>query len=408
MKKRAMNPSLALILAVSFPAPFALVGVAPALQDIADSLKSPFLFVQLLVTGFLFGMGVAQLFFGGVVDRFGRRAVLLFSLAIFAAGSLCGALTVSIGQLVAARFVQALGAAGCSVVAYTAARDISRDDAHTHKLVAYITAASEVAVIIAAPVGGRLAATFGWQSIFLLNAVLGGLLLAAAFFLFSETRGAGCLKRQQLVDLIRNYVALGRTRAFLANVFAAAAGAGAGVSILAVAPSILGKELGKGAGEVGDVLMLSGIAYVIGAVVTPRIMPRVGSTKLIIALLLSSSLLCFAFIAISLAAGTLYAGVLVVLLGLSAARAGILSLGMSAAISTKPEMAGTAAGLTSSSVAILTGVIGGLGASFYREDAVPTMAVMSAGMLAALLFYAVVYRRPSMVNKAHGGVGMAD
>ena len=68
-------------------------------------------------------MGLSQLIYGPVSDRFGRRPVLSGGLALFSLAGLLSAMTTSFGMLLAARFVQGIGAGAPRVITVSLARD---------------------------------------------------------------------------------------------------------------------------------------------------------------------------------------------------------------------------------------------------------------------------------------------
>lgn len=96
-----------------------LVPALPAIQQ--EYGASPTAVIWLL-TGFLVAAAVATPIAGRLGDRYGKRLVILWSLALFAAGSLVCALGDSIGVLIAGRVIQGLGA-GVGPLAVTLARD---------------------------------------------------------------------------------------------------------------------------------------------------------------------------------------------------------------------------------------------------------------------------------------------
>ena len=100
-------PLLILFVAVS------LIGAAmytPSLPAIAGAFRTPVATVQLTMTVFLVGFAAAQLFVGGLSDRFGRKPVMIGGLVLFVAASVVCALAESVAVLIAARLFQALGA----------------------------------------------------------------------------------------------------------------------------------------------------------------------------------------------------------------------------------------------------------------------------------------------------------
>ena len=102
----------------------ALVAIAPLSMDIylpsmpsmTHALGATADAVQLTVSVYMFGWGVAQLFAGPISDRFGRRPAFLWALVLYALASAACAVAPDVGTLIAARFVQALSMATVAVV----------------------------------------------------------------------------------------------------------------------------------------------------------------------------------------------------------------------------------------------------------------------------------------------------
>ncbi len=78
---------------------------------------------QWIVTAYLLGFGAAQILYGTLADRFGRRPVLLLALAAYAGCSVGAGLAGSFGALILARVLQGIGAAGTRVLAVAIIRD---------------------------------------------------------------------------------------------------------------------------------------------------------------------------------------------------------------------------------------------------------------------------------------------
>ena len=95
----------------------------PSLPAIGEALGAPISQVQLTISSYLIGFAVGQMIYGPISDRYGRRPVILIALMVNCIAAVICALTQSIGAL-AARFVQALGGAGCIVLARAAVRDL--------------------------------------------------------------------------------------------------------------------------------------------------------------------------------------------------------------------------------------------------------------------------------------------
>ena len=78
---------------------------------------------QLVVTAYLIGFGFAQIFYGPLSDRFGRRPLLIGCLAFYAVFAAFSAFAASMEQMAAARFLQGVAAAATRVLAVSVVRD---------------------------------------------------------------------------------------------------------------------------------------------------------------------------------------------------------------------------------------------------------------------------------------------
>lgn len=96
----------------------------PALSAITNEFSlSNDNFSQASITALLLGVGVPQLLFGPVSDRFGRRPVLLGGLIVFILGGMLTALAPDFSTLLAARFLQGLGVGAQRMAIFSIVRD---------------------------------------------------------------------------------------------------------------------------------------------------------------------------------------------------------------------------------------------------------------------------------------------
>ena len=96
----------------------------PSLPAIGQALGASTVQVQLTISSYLIGFAAGQIVYGPVSDRIGRRPVILAALVLYGVATIVCALAESIEVLIAVRFVQALGGAGCIVLARAAVRDL--------------------------------------------------------------------------------------------------------------------------------------------------------------------------------------------------------------------------------------------------------------------------------------------
>lgn len=163
----------------------------PALPAIAQGLATTVDAVQLSITVFLAGFSLGMLFYGPLSDRYGRRRVLLGGIGLFVVASLACTLATAIEQLLAARFLQALGGGAASVLARAVVRDVYTPTEAIRKLslMAMVTA---VAPLLAPLLGSLLLAFGGWRGCFVALLVWGGLSLLVVSLRLPETLPAEC------------------------------------------------------------------------------------------------------------------------------------------------------------------------------------------------------------------------
>ncbi len=165
--------NLALLLgALAALGPLTIDMYLPSFPAIAEALGSSVAAVQLSLSSYLAGLAVGQLVYGPLADAFGRRLPLLGGLALFAVATLACAFAPSLGVLIGARFVQALGGCAGMVVSRAVVRDLF-DARESAKLYSTLMLVMGVAPIIAPLLGGQVLLHLGWRAIF-------GVLFAAA------------------------------------------------------------------------------------------------------------------------------------------------------------------------------------------------------------------------------------
>lgn len=84
---------------------------------------------QFVIGAYVVGFGGSQMIYGPLSDRFGRRPVLFFGLAIYCAAALAAAFSLSFEMLLALRFIQGIGAGATRVVALSVVRDRFKGEA---------------------------------------------------------------------------------------------------------------------------------------------------------------------------------------------------------------------------------------------------------------------------------------
>lgn len=150
----------------------------PGLQQIGESLGvADENARQLVLSAYVLGFGAAQLVFGPMVDRFGRRNPLLVGLVIYIVCAGLAAAAPSFSALLMLRFAQGIGAAATRVIAITLVRDVygGRRMAEVMSTVMMVF----MVVPVIAPTAGQIIMVFGeWHMIFVIIAVIALAVLA--------------------------------------------------------------------------------------------------------------------------------------------------------------------------------------------------------------------------------------
>src|SRR5262245_58628337 len=156
---------LLMLVGMTGVAPISLYMLVPALPVLATVFHSEISIGQMTVSLYMVCIACSQLIMGPLSDKFGRRPVLLAGLFLMVAASVGCSLAQTLPQLIAARFLQALGGASGMVVSRAIIRDLySRD--RVGAMISLVIAVMMVAQMLSALVGGLLEIGFGWRAIF--------------------------------------------------------------------------------------------------------------------------------------------------------------------------------------------------------------------------------------------------
>jgi DHA1 family bicyclomycin/chloramphenicol resistance-like MFS transporter len=319
--------------------------LVPAIPSLVMKFAADPAHVQLTVSLYLMGLAVAQLVFGPLSDRFGRRPVVLTGLALATIASTAAIFAGSIASLVAWRVAQSLGAS----TGQTIGRAIIRDLYERERAASMIGLVTSVVVLMpmAAPlIGGILDTLFGWESIFVFSAALTCLVFAWAVIALPETRKVSAVpgKRNHFRSDLR---ALAASPRFLGYALCAGLGSAPFFSFLGGAPHVVVGMLGRTSAEYGLWFFVPAIGFMSGNFAVSRLAARFGIDALIwwgIAFTIAGCLINAAvYIALP---GWDMATIFLPQIIIGFGNGLLLPTAIAGAVSIRPQVAGTASGMT--------------------------------------------------------------
>jgi DHA1 family bicyclomycin/chloramphenicol resistance-like MFS transporter len=199
-----------LVLLAIFP-PLSIDMYLPAFTKIADFLHVNTNMVQISLTIFLLGYTFAQLIFGPISDRFGRKYVLLIGTTIFILGSILCAYSSTLWSFYSARLIQSIGAGSGAVISLAIIRDSFEHDERLHYL-GLISTVMGFAPLVAPIIGGKIILLYKWQYIFVSLGAVGALTLILIFIIDeSHTK----LTKVSVIELYNNYITIIKNKMFI-------------------------------------------------------------------------------------------------------------------------------------------------------------------------------------------------
>ncbi len=249
----------------------------PSMQEWGAIFNTDQADVQLTFSGYVVAYGALQLVYGPLSDRHGRKPILMLGLVVAGLASVMAALATDIATLTAARVLQGAGSAASMVVGRSMVQDLFTGPQRT-RVMAYIGMALGMCPPLATLIGGQIHVRFGWQTNFVLLAVLAVLLLVAAWWGLPRVAPPAPAAGHWLRGMLSAYARLLREPRFVLYVAILAATTATFYAFLAGAPIVL-KGYGIGPDGIGWFIMAVPVSYILGNFMTSRLIQRVGESR---------------------------------------------------------------------------------------------------------------------------------
>ncbi len=249
----------------------------PSIQEWGAIFSTHQADVQLTFSGYVVAYGALQLVYGPLSDRHGRKPILMLGLVVAGLASVMAALATDIATLTAARVLQGAGSAASMVVSRSMVQDLFTGPQRT-RVMAYIGMALGMCPPLATLIGGQIHVRFGWQTNFVLLAVLAVLLLVAAWWGLPRVAPPAPAAGHWLRGMLSAYARLLREPRFVLYVVILAVTTATFYAFLAGAPIVL-KGYGIGPDGIGWFIMAVPVSYILGNFMTSRLIQRVGESR---------------------------------------------------------------------------------------------------------------------------------
>lgn len=336
---------MALILGLlSAVGPFAIDMYLPALPQVAADLNTTEAGAALTLTAYFVVFGLAQMIYGPLADAIGRKAPLLIGVGVFAVATVLAAFAPSIEWLIAARGLQALGAATLMAVPRAVIRDMaSGPDAA--RMMAAIMIVISVSPMLAPLTGSLVLVWGGWREIFAVLALASVASLLLIVFALPETLAQADRRPIRLAAMAEGAARLLSDRRFMGLTMIGGFGMASFFVFLATASFVYTREYGLSPTGFSIAFAVNAVGFFTASQFAGPLAARFGMERVI-----ALAITAFAALAVGLAA-LVWAGgdaLWTVILGLFLANAALgLVLPTSAvmALDPHPDIAGLASSL---------------------------------------------------------------
>ena len=279
-------------------APFSIDIYLASMPSIQKQMNATITQVQLTLSLFFIGFAAAQLFWGPLSDRIGRKKTVFIGVSVYVLGSLCCAFSHNIDMLIVSRLIQAIGACVGIVMALAIARDSFAEAQQRSKTIALLMAIAMLAPMIAPVVGSFLLVRFNWQANFYFLVAYGVALLLSTIFL-EETYPKLKRKPLPLNKLLRAYAEQLRHVPFISSALASCTNFCVLFAFISSASFIYINIYELSPEWFGYLFSLNAVIFIVGNVLSPKLCSTFSEPKLLFAAL-----------------GAVFIGVLVMLIAL--------------------------------------------------------------------------------------------
>ncbi len=365
--------------------PLAIDMYLPAFPAIVEGLATTQGQVERTLAGYLLGLALAQIFYGPLADRYGRKPPLLLGLAIYTVAAIGCGLSDNIDQLTAWRIAQAFGGAAGIVIPRAVIRD-NFDTRDASKALSILMLVMGVTPILAPLLGGQVLLFGNWRGIFAIMAVSSGMLFFAVAYTMRETLTPERVVALKLSTIWRNYHALMRHRQFLCYSLAGGMGSAGMFAYISGSPRVFIDILGVDPKYFGLVFGANAASLIVAAQVSARMLSRHSPETLLRTAQITLVIMTLAGLALTLANAVTLPLLMICLMGFMASQGFVNPNSAALALAEQGNRLGVASAMMGT-LQMLCGAAAGLAVSAWQSPTpLPLTGILAFCACASWLF----------------------
>ncbi|QJI28352.1 MFS transporter [Pseudomonas sp. ADAK18] len=253
--------------------------IIPGLGSIEQALVAPPGSALAALSAFVAAFGLGQLLLGPLSDRIGRRPVLIGGLLLYVAATLWMLLVSSMGEFIAARVLQGLGACAALVLARTVVRDVWKAEAGP--ALALTVIGMLCAIVVSPMLGGLLVKLGGWHAPILLALAIGVIATLVVVLFYRESNQNLDPKAGHWKTLAGQYLDLLKGRSYRAFAVTLACTYGAMFAVIAGSSAVYINLLGLSSAQYGVTFGCMVSMLIVGATFTRRSIMHLGAERIV-------------------------------------------------------------------------------------------------------------------------------
>lgn len=287
MQNKKNHSTLILILgSLTALSPFSIDMYLSAFPQMAHAFNTNVAEISLTLSSYFIGLASGQLFYGPVMDRFGRKKPLYVGLVIYILASIACAFSNSVHSLMIFRFIQAAGGCAASVSAFAMVRDLFNPK-ESAKVLSMLVLILGVSPLLAPTIGGYLAVHLGWSSVFITLALIAVAIFTVVALKLPETHAADTSHELHPVAIIKNYLSILREPQFYTYAIAGAVGFSGLFVYLAASPTIFMEIFGVTEQQYGWIFAIIAAGIIGMSQVNVALIKRFSNEKVLFSALLA-------------------------------------------------------------------------------------------------------------------------